>query len=452
MTATFTAAAAVVLAILGVFLHARLAHQLDASIDTALRQRLRDVSSLIAKDPNASLETLGTTPTERRPPSDITQLLTKDGTVVATEGAPDEPLIDVAQHSDDVVQRRAPGERQRLALVSGTVGDRIVVVGADLHQRDEAIGELDGLLLIGLPAALVLAALAGAWASRTALVPVDRMRRRADAIGVTSLDQRLPEPDARDELQRLARTLNTMLDRLQDGYARERAFVDDAAHELRTPLTILRAELELAASRPRSAEDLGATVESARTQTERLVTLANDLLVLARSAHGDLTLNQESLEVSHLLRGAVERARTLPRGADVSVTHGSSEMVVMADRLRIEQALDNLVANALQHGTGHVALGATSDGHSVTLTVDDDGPPVDPDLAARAFDRFARGDQARTGTGTGLGLAIVAAIGAAHRGAVGLELSPTGGTRAWLRLPSARSNPAHTNGPDIRGN
>jgi signal transduction histidine kinase len=231
-----------------------------------------------------------------------------------------------------------------------------------------------------------------------------------------------------------------MLDRLEEGYLRERAFVDDAAHELRTPLTTLSGELELATSRPRSHVELDATVRSARRQTERLVGLANDLLVLARSAHGELPLRREPLGVKDVVEGVTARAQTLAREVPVATSEvpGGAANVV-ADPMWLGQALENLVANALQHGAGPVTLGAVADSDAVIFTVDDQGGPIDPDLAQRAFDRFTRGDSARAGTGTGLGLAIVKAIATAHGGGAGLEASPSGGTRAWLRLPAAGS-------------
>jgi len=312
----------------------------------------------------------------------------------------------------------------------------VVVVGATLDQHDAAVRELDRLLLVGLPAALLLAALAGLWGSRVALAPVDRMRERAHVVGFANPEERLPEPEANDELRRLARTLNTMLDRLQDGYARERAFVDDAAHELRTPLTMLSGELELAGTRPRSPGELEATFQSARTQTARLVALANDLLILARSADGRLALRRERLAVQSMLDAAALRAGTRAGDRPIAIAPEAGKAgSIDVDRLRIEQALDNLIANALEHGEGRVLIGASREPEALLLTVDDDGAGLDPAVAQRAFDRFARGDAARAGSGTGLGLAIVRTIATAHGGSAGLEPRPGGGTRAWLRIP-----------------
>lgn len=227
-----------------------------------------------------------------------------------------------------------------------------------------------------------------------------------------------------------------MLDRLQDGYARERAFVDDAAHELRTPLTMLRGELELAGTRPRSPAELEATLQSARMQTARLVALANDLLTLARSADGRLPLRRERLNVQSMLDAAALRAGTRADDRPIAIAPEAGEAgLIEVDRLRIEQALDNLIANALDHGEGRVLIGAIREPEALLLTVEDEGAGVDPAVAQRAFDRFARGDAARAGSGTGLGLAIVRTIAAAHGRSAGLEPRPEGGTRAWLRIP-----------------
>jgi two-component system OmpR family sensor kinase len=442
VTATFTLAAAIVLAVLGVYLHVRLVQQLDDQIASALTQRRQDVTALLGSAPQQAFAQLEQRDVGRRGGArDVTQLVSTAGKVLASEGAPDESLLTTAQigaaRSGDgaVIVHSGQRPNDRIALLAGPVSGGVVVVGATLEQRDGAVRELDRLLLVGLPAALVLAALAGLWGSRVALAPVDRMRERADFVGFANPQERLPEPAADDELRRLARTLNSMLDRLQDGYARERAFVDDAAHELRTPLTMLRGELELAQTRPRTVAELEATVHSARRQTERLVALANDLLILARSADGKLPIRRERLAVRPLLDAAALRAKVQADDRSIAVAPEAGDAgSIDADRLRIEQALDNLVANALAHGEGRVTIGASREPEALLITVDDEGAGVDPAIAQRAFDRFARGDAARAGTGTGLGLAIVRAIAVAHGGSAGLEPRSEGGTRAWVRI------------------
>lgn len=449
VTATFTIAAAVVLGALGAYLHVQLARQLDDSVASGLQQRLRDVTSLLGGDPARRFDLLeqqdGGRGDHGGGARDVTQLLTTGGAVVASEAIGDGPVLTSQQRARAragdgevfTLKAESDGRDDRVALLAGPVPGGVVAVGAPLDQRDEAVQRLDQLLAVGLPGALLFAALAGLWGSRVALSPVDRMRERAEVVGFADPQQRLPEGPANDELRRLAQTLNRMLDRLQEGYDRERSFVDDAAHELRTPLTLLRGELELAAMRTRSVEQLEATVGSARKQTERLVALANDLLILARSADGRLPLRREPLRVLEHLEAAAARAAPHQGAREIVVDPlAASAGTFEVDRLRLEQVLDNLLVNALDHGEGRVVLGASRDGADVIITVDDDGPGIGTDLAVRAFDRFARGDAARATGGAGLGLAIVRAIVLAHGGEAGLEPRPGRGTRAWLRVPA----------------
>ena len=165
---------------------------------------------------------------------------------------------------------------------------RVIVAGASLEDRQEALDGLVAQLFVVGPLALLLTALGGYLLAGAALRPVEAMRRRAAEIGSDRADRRLPLPPANDEIRRLGETLNDMLGRLEAGLVRERRFVADASHELRTPLALLKTELELASRRPRSREELEAALRSAREEVERLVRLAEDLLVLARADDGRL--------------------------------------------------------------------------------------------------------------------------------------------------------------------
>ena len=225
-------------------------------------------------------------------------------------------------------------------------------------------------------------------------------------------------PRSRDELSRLAETLNEMLARLEAAFEHERRFVDDASHELRTPLALLRTELELALRHPRSREELERALRSAAEDTERLSRLAEDLLLFARVDEGRLPLRCVEVDAEEAarrrrrtLRVAGARGRT--RALRVDVCRRSE---VDADPARIEQALGNLVENALAYGAGAVVLSARAEDGRVELHVTDEGPGVPPDFLPRAFDRFSRADEARGGGGTGLGLAIVDLIARAHDG------------------------------------
>jgi len=310
------------------------------------------------------------------------------------------------------------------------------VIGRSLEQRDEALDRLLNEFLIGGPAALLLAILAGYGVAAAALRPVEAMRRRAAAITASTAGQRLPVPPSRDELARLAETLNDMLTRLEAALEHERRFVDDASHELRTPLALLKTELELALRHPRSRDELEQTLRSAAEDTDRLVRLAEDLLLVARFDQGQLPIRPERLSARSVLERAVDRfaARAAEHGRSLTF-HGGPDAYVDADPARLDQATGNLVDNALVHGAGPIVLKVRTDGDEVALHVLDSGPGLPEQFSARALDRFSRAEEARSAGGAGLGLAIVDLIARGHGGRVELRSREDGGSDVAIVLP-----------------
>jgi two-component system OmpR family sensor kinase len=247
--------------------------------------------------------------------------------------------------------------------------------------------------------------------------------------------RRLPQPEGDDEIARLARTLNDMLARLEAGLERERRFAAEASHELRTPLALLKAELELALRRPRSAEELRAAIASAAEETDRLAALAEDLLVLARSDEGELRLNEKAVPARPLLETVARRFAPRAEEAGVALDVDAPEaLAARGDVARLEQALGNLVDNALRYGAGTIRLAASGQDGSVLLSVSDEGQGFAEDFLPRAFERFSRPDGARASDAAGLGLAIVEAIARAHGGSVTAANAEGGGAEVTLRL------------------
>ena len=312
----------------------------------------------------------------------------------------------------------------------------MVVIGDALRERDAGLASLRRLLLIALPLALLVTAFAGYEVAGGALRPVERMRSRAAAISASRPSERLPVPEARDEIGALGRTLNEMLDRLEAALARERRLVSDASHELRTPLTTIRAELELALRGERDAAELRAAIASADEEARRMSRLADDLLVLARSDQGRLPLRPEPCPAQELLAAAVRRSEAAfaPTGRSITATDGGAAMV-LADPDRVAQALDNLIANSLVYGGGPVQLTSAEREELVELHVLDRGAGFSEEFLPFAFERFSRAAGGRQGTG--LGLAIVAAIARTHGGRVAARNRPGGGADVWLTLPRA---------------
>jgi signal transduction histidine kinase len=332
-------------------------------------------------------------------------------------------------------------DESRLLAIPALAGGqrRVVVVGTSTEARSESLSDLLQLLLIGGPVALLLASLAAYGVAGAALRPVEAMRARAAEISSAEPDQRLPVPPTHDEIARLGATLNAMLARLGEALEHERAFVADASHELRTPLAILRAELELALQRGRSPEELRAALGSAAEETDRLTQLAEDLLTIAQTDRGELPVRLGPVDVAEILDGVANRfARRVEASGGGLEKSTEPGLAVAADRLRLEQALGNLLDNALRHGKGPLELAAFARNGSAELHVRDRGPGFPEEFRGRAFERFSRAAASQREDGSGLGLAIVEAIARAHRGEAHVANRDGGGADVWLALPTLR--------------
>jgi two-component system, OmpR family, sensor kinase len=448
VAAAFAAAMALVLLGTGVFLYVRIGGELQTALDRELELRAFDMTTIV-RDPDTSLATTGTHPFVERGEA-YAQLLDLQGRVL------DATLPLRAAHVLTPAQVRAarrgtifanvhslPGlnEPSRFLATPVTRAGRhvILVVGATRENRTETLGGLRKELLIAGPIALVLASLAGYLLAGLSLRQVDSMRKRAASISAATAGERLPVPQTHDEIQRLGDTLNAMLARLEAGIERERGFVADAGHELRTPLTLLRTELELALRHADSADDLREAVRRSSIEVDRLVQLAEDLLLMAQSHAGRLALRIEPLDTADLLASTASRFewRALETGRTIALDAGG-DTPLRGDRVRLEQALGNLIDNALRHGSGDVELCSARVGGSVELHVADHGPGMPPEFIDRAFERFTRADAARGHSGgAGLGLSIVRMIAEAHGGAAHVQNRAGGGTDVWVTLPAA---------------
>jgi heavy metal sensor kinase len=446
ITLAFAGVMAILLVALGLFIYLRFESQLDETIDQGLRSRAGEVAALVEQSDSGLREAPGTSLVESE--ESFAQILTPEGRVVDSSAPTGRPLLSPDQLREALTgtvlfePARLPGidDKERL-LATAVVADGrelVVVVGASLDDRSEALSSLAALLLGGGAVALLLSSLAGYAMATAAMRPVEAMRSRAAAISGAELDERLPVSAADDELRRLAETLNAMLGRLEAAIARERQFVDDASHELRTPLTLHKTELELALRYGATSDELRSAIASAIEEADRLAQLAEDLLVLARSEKGRLALKAERVEVGPLLDDVAARfeARVGESGRALTVEPPDGAAALEADRLRLEQALTNLVDNALRHAQGEVRIHAQPRAGHLELHVCDRGAGFPPDFLDRAFDRFSRADASRARGGSGLGLAIVAAIARAHGGSAGAANRPGGGADVWIALPS----------------
>jgi two-component system, OmpR family, sensor kinase len=286
---------------------------------------------------------------------------------------------------------------------------------------------------VGAPIAVALASVLGYLLASAGLAPMEAMRRRASRVSLDRHGERLPLPAARDEVRRLGETLNDMLDRLQRSFERERRFVADASHELRTPVAVLKTEIEAALRTDDAGPHAREALTAALDECDNLAQLAEDLLVIARSADGRLPVRHEELRARPLLESVHDRFadRAEQHGRKIRV-EAADDLVVRADPLRVRQALGNLVDNALRHGDGEIVLTARHADGGVEIDVADQGPGFAPEIAAQTFERFTRGDASRTRGGAGLGMAIVRAIAEAHGGRTEVAAADGAVVRLWL--------------------
>jgi signal transduction histidine kinase len=313
----------------------------------------------------------------------------------------------------------------------------VVVTGAQLEDRDDALAGLLTSFLIGGPIAVLLASGIGYALATAGLAPVEAIRRRAERISMARGGERLPLPAAHDEVRRLGKTLNEMLGRLEASLEREREFVADAGHELRTPIAVAKTELETAIRGEGDEAEVRLSLVSALEEMDHLAQLAEDLLLIARAADEQLPIRREEVEVRELLERArqrfADRAREQGRQIRVDVP---PDLQAFADPVRLRQALGNLIDNALRHSVGDIRLSAARQLEAVEIDVTDEGPGFSPELMPRAFERFVR-DGGRTRGGAGLGLAIVRTIAEAHGGTATIVESRPGRATVRVRIPNA---------------
>ena len=336
--------------------------------------------------------------------------------------------IPVKGEEDDfrIVALNARGEKY---------GAVTIYVVASLDRAKETATAVRNLLRWGVPVLVVLVGAIAWFVVGRALRPVEAMRAEVAEISARDLGRRVPEPKAQDEIGRLARTMNDMLDRLQDSAERERRFVADAAHELQSPLASSLADLEIALAHPESTqwED---TARAVVADNERMTRLVGDLLFLAQSDHGAPPARRVLVDLDDVVREEVARLRP-PEGLRVDLT-GVRPAEVRGDADQLARVVRNLLENASRYARSAITVTVGSNGTGTTeLAVADDGPGVPADQRDRIFERFARVDDSRSRAtgGTGLGLAIAREIVENHRGTIDVDSAATG-ARFVVHLPA----------------
>ena len=438
----------VLLTIAGSFLYWRLAGDLSRSLNQELRQRAADLSVVVGSPGRPLSGEAGSGLVERG--EDFAEFVSADGRVLeSTETLHDAALLtpgelELARRGPVWLDRpNVPGLDERARLLATPVrrgGDPVViVVGATLENRAEALRILRTQLLVAGPITILAVTFGGYLLAGGALRPVEAMRRRAAAF---EPGQRLPLSGSHDELTRLGETLNAMLSRLEAALESERRFVADASHELRTPLAMLRTELELALRHPRTADELRQAITSAVEEADRLGAIAADLLTIAQSAER-APARADLLDVREIAAAAAHPLQAAALGRTLTV-EADDALIVRADPMQLRQALQNMLDNALQHGGGAVRLNVVRVGDAAEFHVTDEGPGFPSEFLPRAFGRFSRADPTGQQGGAGLGLSIVAAIARRHGGTARAVNRPGGGADVSISLPCEAATTAVT--------
>ena len=317
----------------------------------------------------------------------------------------------------------------------------IVQVGTSLTQLNTSLHSVMIELLLIAPFALLLGAAGSYWLAARAFIPIDHLIHTAQRITAVDLHQRVPVPSAHDEVQRLARTLNEMIERLDQAFARQRRFVADASHELRTPVAVIRSITDLAILQDITPQECKLLLENINTETERLGHLISDLLVLARSDEGNIPLEKEPVHLAQLVTMVAANAEVLATERTITVeVQASEDVIVFGDEARLIQAVMNLLDNAILYTNagGHVILHLSKKGDQAYLTIRDTGIGIAPEHLPHIFERFYRADPARIrteGNSSGLGLAIVDWIIQAHGGRITVESQVGQGSTFTVILP-----------------
>ena len=336
---------------------------------------------------------------------------------------------------------------------SGTSGPVTVYVAGSLRPVSQATTTVGLALAGGLPALVVLVgALAWIFGGR-ALRPIESIRTEVADISGHDLHRRVPEPASTDEVARLARTMNQMLDRLETSAVSQRQlldrlktsataqrrFVADASHELRSPLAVLQASLEVALAHPSDAVWPGVAAD-ALDEARRLHRLVEDLLVLAQADEPTQTPRWESVDLDELVLREARRRRATGNAVSLDL-HRVSGGRVQGNPDQLARVVHNLMDNAQRHATTRVTVELSTNVDTVLLVIADDGPGIAPTDRDRIFERFTRLDEARSqdNGGTGLGLAIAKEIVASHGGTIDISDSSTG-ARFAIRLPASETN------------
>ena len=453
LTLWYLAFFALLFLLFSLFLHSVLARALERRLDESLSVEANTAAALLEDE---FVEMKGNPALAAS--EVLADLRLKGSTVAFLTGArvlgssapiPPDEAVQIARHA---------AADPRLQMVTGlphagpngarAAVDRITLAGQSylvvaVQSRDELIADLALLrrvLLLALPLIIGLAGIGGYWLTSRNLAPLASMAEQARRITHSNLETRLDIGAAAEELAVLAASFNELLSRLDQSFDHMRRFVADASHELRTPLSIIRGEADVALSHDRSAAEYQQALAVILDESRRLSRLVDDLLNLARADAGRFRLQVEEFYLNDLLAECCRSAQTLAGARQVTLECPNHEDVaIRGDEELVRRMVMNLVDNAIRYtpAGGRVSIALQAGNGDVAIRVSDTGAGIAPDAVPHVFERFYRGDKARSRRdgGFGLGLAIVKWIAESHHGAVELASTQGAGSTFTVTLP-----------------
>ena len=317
----------------------------------------------------------------------------------------------------------------------------VIQIATHLHTMHESIENFRGHLFIAFFLALFFGSIGGWLLSRKSLRPIDKITETTKRITASNLSERLPLQGTGDDLDRLATTINQMMERLEESFQKLSRFTADAAHELRTPLAALKGETEVLLSRKRSSEDYQEALTNNLERLDFLTKLVNDLLILSQADEGKASLKIENLNFSELLKELYEAFNIVAMQKKISFTFSApEEALINGDSIKLKQLFSNLIDNAIKYTSdgGTISLIVQPGKDQVTVVLKDTGIGIPSDDLPHIFDRFYRVDTSRSrlSGGVGLGLSICQWIVKAHHGTIDVKSQPHQGTTFTVTLPT----------------
>lgn len=449
LTLWYTLSLGLILLLFTAFLYVQVGRSLVAQVDRALH--LAGAQALINMGEDGEQLAFANA---RRNPEDVRRLnddfvihlLAPDGTILDTltsdDSVPTFPAQTTGFHTV-----MAHGEPWRVYSQDVTASTRTgqLQVAQELEPVFDTLASLQTQLLFGLPLALFVAGLGGFFLASRTLRPIDRITQTARAISATDLDQRIQYQGPADEVGRLAQTFDSMLDRLQAAFVRERRFTSDAAHELRTPLTALKGRIGVTLSQRRRPAAYEETLQEMEQQVDRLIRLSSDLLFMARLGQGQLHPRQERIELADFMGAVVDQVRPLAEVKSITLEESIPSSLALRGDLDLLIRLHlNLLDNAVKYtpSGGRVAVAAAQMGTDVAISISDTGPGIPAAHLPYLFERFYRVESDRSRQwrdngqgGAGLGLAIAYEIARSHHGNLTVQSESGLGTTFVVQLP-----------------